>query len=75
MMNNKYDIYYYEEGDLWILKTGEEEYSPFASLGHVIFIGNFRPFQEQVDHLLDLLLLEDGNYVYYLEILRKMAEI
>jgi len=74
-MSEMNEIYYYELGDLWILKTGEDEYSPFTSLGHIIFIGNFRPFQEQVDHLLDMLLLEDSNYNYYLEILRRMVEL
>lgn len=38
-MNDLENVYYYERGDLWILKTGENDYHPYSSLGVVIFIG------------------------------------
>ena len=74
MMNDYKNVFYFPKADIWILKTDEDDYNPFASLGEVIFIGDFRPFQEQIDDLLDLLLLEDKYYESYIEILRRKME-
>ncbi len=74
MMKDYKNVYYFPKADIWILKTGEDDYNPFTSLGEVLFIGDFRPFQEQIDDLLDLLLLEDKYYESYIEILRRMME-
>lgn len=68
------NVYYFPKADIWVLKVWEDEYNPFGSLGEVIFIGDFRPFQEQVDDLLDLLLLEDKYYESYIEVLRRVME-
>ena len=68
------NIFYFPKADIWILKIDDEEYNPLSSLGEVLFIGDFRSFEDQVDDLLDLLLLEDKYYESYIEILRKMME-
>lgn len=73
-MNDYKNVFYFPKADIWILKTEEDEFYPNASIGEVIFIGNFRPFQEQIDDLLDLLLLEDKYYESYIEILRRLME-
>ena len=73
-MNELGDIFYYERGDLWILKTDEESSHPYASVGEVIFLGDHRSTDEQVDDLLDLILYKDKYYPYYVEILTRMIE-
>ncbi len=72
MMNDLDNVYYYERGDLWILKTSENDYHPYASVGEVIFIGDKRPIGEQVDDLLDLILMRDKYHPYYVEILTRI---
>ncbi len=57
---------------MWILKTGENDYHPYASIGVVIFIGDKRPLGEQVDDLLDLILMRDKYHEFYVEILTRI---
>ena len=72
MMSDLENIFYYKRGDLWVLKTGETDYHPYASLGEVIFVGNGRPLGEQVDDLLDLILMKNEFRPYYIEILTRI---
>lgn len=74
-MNKNNNIFYYKRGDLWVLKTHEEPTHPYASVGEVIFIGDRRPMEEQVDDLLDLILMKDKYYPYYVEILTRLMEM
>ncbi len=74
-MSELNNIYYYKRGDLWVLKTHEEPNHPYASIGEVIFMGDKRPLEDQVDDLLDLILKKDKYYPYYVEILSRLMDM
>jgi len=82
MENSKKDKYdftllYSEELDSWILQIEDEELEEKSGKlkGTVIYVGYDKSKQEKEDELLDLILQDDDDRVYYEEILRIIASI
>ena len=67
-----FTLLYSEELDAWILQVeedlGEDEDGKLK--GIVMYVGDNKEKQEKEDDLLDLILRNDDNRVYYEEILR-----
>tara|TARA_R110001592_G_scaffold211107_3_gene462809 strand:- start:253 stop:507 length:255 start_codon:yes stop_codon:yes gene_type:complete len=76
---NKYDftLLYYDELDSWILQIEDEELEQKSGQlkGTVIYVGYDKSKQEKEDELLDLILQDDDDRVYYEEILRIITSI
>tara|TARA_R110002153_G_scaffold24151_10_gene77275 strand:- start:81 stop:335 length:255 start_codon:yes stop_codon:yes gene_type:complete len=82
MENSKKDKYdftllYSEELDSWILQIEDEELEEKSGKlkGTVIYVGYDKSKQEKEDELLDLILQDDDDRVYYEEILRIITSI
>ena len=82
MENSKKDKYdftllYSEELDSWILQIEDEELEQKSGQlkGTVIYVGYDKSKQEKEDELLDLILQDDDDRVYYEEILRIITSI
>jgi len=67
-----FTLLYSEELDTWILQIeedlGEDENGKLK--GIVMYVGEGKTKQEKEDDLLDLILINDDNRIYYEEILR-----
>ena len=67
-----FTLLYSEELDAWILQVDEEigEDENGQLTGIVMYVGDNKSKQEKEDELLDLILKNNDNRIYYEEILR-----
>jgi hypothetical protein len=67
-----FTLLYSEELDAWILQVDEElgEDENGKLKGVVMYVGDNKSKQEKEDELLDLILKNNDNRIYYEEILR-----
>lgn len=67
-----FTLLYSEELDAWILQVDEEigEDENGQLKGIVMYVGDNKSKQEKEDELLDLILKNNDNRIYYEEILR-----
>jgi hypothetical protein len=72
--DREYAILYSEELDAWILSTDLTPDKNGSYKGVVLFVGDNRSVDKQQDELLDLILKNDKNKIYYEEILRLLSE-
>ena len=72
-----FTLLYSEELDSWILQIDEElgEDSNGKLKGIVMYVGYDKTKEEKEDELLDLILQDDENRMYYEEILRIITSV
>jgi hypothetical protein len=72
-----FTLLYSEELDSWILQIDEElgEDINGKLKGIVMYVGYDKSKEEQEDELLDLILQDDENRMYYEEILRIITSV
>ena len=70
-----FTLLFSEEMDSWLLQTEEEVSEDGKLKGIVIYVGNEKSKKEKEDELLDLILKNDKNRIYYEEILRIITEL
>jgi len=73
-MEEEYKIVYNSTFDMWILETGGiHDGVKYWSEGEVLFVGGFRPQEEQINNLLELILVHVPRQKYFKDIIRRLT--